>query len=458
MIDQIKFPDGFLWGVATASYQIEGAYNEDGRGESVWDRFSHTPGAVLNGDTGDIACDHYHLWQDDIKLMKDLGINAYRLSIAWPRILPEGRGQVNQAGLDFYNHLVDGLLGAEIIPFITLFHWDLPQALQEIGGWANREVVDDFVAYTNIVTKSLGDRVNHWITHNEPSVYAFVGNLAGDHAPGIKDMPTALLVAHHLLLSHGRAVSVIRHNVPSAQVGITLNLNFSEPASPSTMDYNAYRHGHGMWNRWFTDPIYGRHYPADIVDDFIREEIVPPTGLDFVQPGDMKEIAAKTDFLGVNYYTRQIFRDTSVPESENLPQQVFPPSHNDDHYQEFPGWEIYPEGLRRVLNWLYFNYQMPALYITENGASFSDGPDDSGRIADQRRIDFLHGHFVASAKAIEAGVPLKGYFVWSLLDNFEWGFGYSQRFGLVWVDFNTQERIIKDSARWYQQVIRNNAI
>jgi len=246
--------------------------------------------------------------------------------------------------------------------------------------------------------------------------------------------------------------------VPSAQIGITLNLNFSVPASPSAADYNAYRHGHGMWNRWFTDPIYGRHYPADIVDDFIRAEVVPPTGLDFVQAGDMKEIAAQTDFLGVNYYTRQIARDTSVPESENLPQDVFPPSKDNGHYQEFPGWEIYPEGLRRVLNWLYFNYQMPALYITENGASFSDGPDASGRIADKRRIDFLHGHFAASAKAIDAGVPLKGYFVWSLLDNFEWGFGYSQRFGLVWVDFNTQERIIKDSAKWYQQVIRNNAI
>jgi len=458
MTEQIKFPDGFIWGAATASYQIEGAYNEDGRGESVWDRFSHTSGAVLNGDTGDVACDHYHLWRDDIKLMKDLGLKAYRLSIAWPRILPDGRGQVNQAGLDFYNRLVDGLLEAEIIPFITLFHWDLPQALQEIGGWANREVVDDFVAYTDIVTKSLGDRVKHWITHNEPSVYAFVGNLTGNHAPGIKDMSTALLVAHHLLLSHGRAAPVIRHNLPSAQIGITLNLNFSVPASPSAADYNAYRHGHGMWNRWFTDPIYGRHYPADIVDDFIREEVVPPTGLDFVQAGDMKEIAAQTDFLGVNYYTRQIARDTSVPESENLPQDVFPPSKDNGHYQEFPGWEIYPEGLRRVLNWLYFNYQMPALYITENAASFSDGPDASGRIADKRRIDFLHGHFAASAKAIDAGVPLKGYFVWSLLDNFEWGFGYSQRFGLVWVDFNTQERIIKDSAKWYQQVIRNNAI
>ena len=458
MTEQIKFPDGFLWGAATASYQIEGAYNEDGRGESVWDRFSHTPGAVLNGDTGDVACDHYHRWKEDIRLMKDLGLHAYRLSIAWPRILPEGRGHVNQAGLDFYNRLIDGLLETEIIPFITLFHWDLPQILQDIGGWANREVVDDFVAYTDIVTKSLGDRVNHWITHNEPSVYAFVGNLAGDHAPGIKDMPTALLVAHHLLLSHGRAVPVIRRNVPDARVGITLNLNFSVPASRSAVDYNAYRHGHGMWSRWFTDPIYGRHYPADVVDDFIREEIVPPTGLDFVQPGDMKEIAAQTDFLGVNYYTRQIARDTSVPESENLPQEIFPPSKDNGHYQEFPGWEIYPEGLRRVLSWLYFNYQMPALYITENGASFSDGPDTSGRITDQRRIDFLHGHFAASAKAIDAGVPLKGYFVWSLLDNFEWGFGYSQRFGIVWVDFETQTRLLKDSAKWYQRVIQNNAI
>jgi beta-glucosidase len=458
MTEKIKFPKGFLWGVATASYQIEGACSEDGRGESVWDRFSHTPGAVMNGDTGDTACDHYHRWLDDIKIMKDLGLKAYRLSVAWPRILPKGRGQVNQAGLDFYSRLVDGLLEAGIIPFVTIFHWDLPQALQDIGGWANREVVDDFVAYTDTVTKCLGDRVKYWITHNEPSVYAFIGNLVGEHAPGIKDLPTALRVAHHLLLSHGRAVPVIRFNVPDAQVGITLNLNFMEPASPSAVDFHAHRYNFGMWNRWFADPLYGRRYPADVVEDFIQEEVVPPSGLDFVLPGDLNEIAAPTDFLGVNYYTRQIVRNTNVPESQNLPQQVFPPTQDKSRYQEFPGWEIYPDGLHRVLSWLYFNYQVPALYVTENGASFSDGPDTSGRIADQRRIDYLHGHFAASAKAIEAGVPLKGYFVWSLLDNFEWGFGYSQRFGIVWVDFNTQERILKDSAKWYQQVIRNNAI
>lgn len=456
MPNRVTFPAGFLWGAATASYQVEGAWNEGGRGESIWDRFSHTPGAVLNGDTGDVACDHYHRWQEDIALMKDLGLKAYRLSIAWPRILPEGRGRVNQAGLDFYSRLVDGLLAAGITPFITLFHWDLPQALQDIGGWANRAVVDDFVAFADIATTCMGDRVRHWITHNEPSVFAYVGNLSGGHAPGIKDLPTALRVAHHLLVSHGRAIPVIRRNVPGAQVGLSLNLNFSEPASTSAADYNACRYSSGMWNRWFADPLYGRHYPADLVADFIKQGALPASGPDFVLPGDFDEIAAHTDFLGVNYYTRNVVRDLSIPESENLPPQVVQPPHDDYHYQEFPGWEIYPDGLRHILSWLYFNYQVPAIYITENGASFSDGPGANGRIADTRRINYLRGHFAAAARAIEAGVPLKGYFVWSLLDNFEWGYGYSQRFGLVWVDFKTQARLLKDSALWYRKVIEQD--
>jgi beta-glucosidase len=455
MTKQVHFPLGFVWGAATASYQIEGGWDEDGRGESVWDRFAHTPGNVAEGHTGDVACDHYHRWQEDIAIMKRIGLQAYRLSVAWPRILPDGRGRVNPAGLDFYSRLVDGLLEAGITPFVTLFHWDLPQVLQDEGGWANRAVVDDFVAFTDLVTAHLGDRVKHWITHNEPSVVAFVGHEMGSHAPGLKDLPTALRVAHHLLLSHGRALPVIRRNVPGAQVGITLNINYAQPASPSAADYHAMRRGAGQWTRWFTDPLYGRHYPADLVADFVREGVLPGGGPDFLQPGDYAEIAAPTDFLGVNYYTRQIAR-SNIPEAENLPRTVFPAPVTPTTYQDFPDWEIYPEGLRQVLCWLYFNYQVPAMYITENGASFGDGPDASGRIADQRRVNYLRDHFAAAAQAMAAGVPLKGYFVWSLLDNFEWGYGYTQRFGLVWVDYQTQQRLLKDSALWYSRVIQDN--
>jgi beta-glucosidase len=287
-------------------------------------------------------------------------------------------------------------------------------------------------------------------------VYSFVGNEFGDHAPGLKDLPTALRVAHHLLLSHGRALPVIRRNVPGAQVGMALNINFHEPASLSAADADAYRHGFGKWVRWFTDPLYGRHYPADMVADYIQHGIFPANGPDFVQPGDFAEIAGTTDFLGVNYYTRQVVRSGEIPESENLPRQVFPAPVNEVNYQDFPGWEIFPDGLRRVQSWLHFNYQIPALYVTENGASFSDGPDAAGRVADQRRQNYLRTHFAATAGAMAAGAPVKGYFVWSLLDNFEWGFGYSQRFGIVWVDFETQQRILKDSALWYRQVIADN--
>lgn len=455
MTTQYNFPEGFLWGAATASYQIEGAAREDGRGESVWDRFSHTPGKVQMGHTGDVACDHYHRWQEDIAIMKRLGLKAYRLSVAWPRILPEGRGAVNQAGLDFYSRLVDGLLEANITPFITLFHWDLPQALQEFGGFANRAIVDDFVNYADVITRHLGDRVKHWITHNEPSVYAIIGHVKGEHAPGLTDPSLAPRVAHHLLLSHGRAVPVIRANVPGAEVGITLNINHNEPASPSAADYKTFLHEAGLWTRWFTDPLYGRRYPADLVADFITKGVLPANGLDFLHPGDYDEIAVKTDFLGVNYYTRSVHR-SSVPESENLPRTVFVAPYSPETFQEFPGWEIYPDGLRQVLNWLTFAYQVPALYITENGASFSDAPDAAGRVADRRRLNYLRGHFAATRQAMEAGAPVKGYFVWSLLDNFEWGFGYTKRFGIVWVDYETQQRILKDSALWYTKVIADN--
>jgi beta-glucosidase len=454
MTETISFPSNFFWGAATASYQIEGAWNEDGKGESIWDRFSHTPGKIANGDTGDVACDHYHRWQEDIRLMQAIGLNAYRFSLAWPRILPDGRGKINQAGLDFYSRLVDGLLAAGIIPFVTLYHWDLPQALQDEGGWAARSTAQAFTEYADVVTRHLGDRVKFWITHNEPSVSAIVGHLFGEHAPGFCDPAMTLVVSHHLLLSHGWALPVIRQNSPGAQVGLSLNVNWTVPASPSAADYDAFRQSNGMWVRWYFDPLYGRHYPADMVADAIKRGYLPQEGLTFVKENDLEAIAAPTDFLGLNYYTRFLARSQDMPEEQNLSPTVFQAPRNDADWFDM-GWEVYPEGLFRVLSWLYFHYQPPKIYITENGCSYSDSPDKDGRVHDQRRIRYLSSHIDAAQRAIQAGIPLEGYFVWSLLDNFEWGHGYSQRFGLVWVDYQNQKRILKDSALWYKQVIAN---
>lgn len=446
--EKIVFPDGFLWGTATSSYQIEGAWDADGKGESIWDRFSHTPGNVENNDTGDVANDHYHRWPEDIQIMKDLGLKAYRFSISWPRILPAGRGQANQAGLDFYSRLVDGLLAANIEPFATLYHWDLPQVLQDEGGWPVRSTAEAFVEYADVVSRLLGDRVKQWITHNEPWVAAFMGYGGGQHAPGIQDFAAAVTASHHLLLSHGWSVPVIRQNSPDSQVGITLNLLSWVPASPSAADYHAARYGDGYLNRWFLDPLYGRHYPADMVQAY-RDQGHLPNGLDFVQEGDLNAIAVKTDFLGINYYMRGIARDEAVEDNE--PPTVI----KQDDITEM-GWEVYAPGLSDMLNRLHFDYQLPKIYITENGASYSDGPDGNGRVADSRRRQYLRDHFTAAHQAMQNGVPLAGYFVWSFMDNFEWAYGYSQRFGIVWVDYETQERLPKDSALWYKEVIAQN--
>ncbi len=455
MADKLIFPDQFLWGAATAAYQIEGAWDADGKGESIWDRFSHTPGKVQDGDTGDIACNHYDRWQEDIALMVELGLQAYRFSFSWPRVLPAGRGRVNQPGLDFYSRLVDGLLEAGITPFATLYHWDLPQALQEEGGWAARSTAEAFVEYADVISRHLGDRVGHWITHNEPSVAAYNGNLTGEHAPGFTDMRIALPVSHHVLLSHGWAVPVLRRNSPGAEVGITINVNAIQTASPSAADYDSFRYNDGIWTRWFMDPIYGRGYPADLVVDHIASGSLPPEGLTFVRDGDLEAIAAPTDFLGLNYYCRNLARNTDIPEAENLPQTVFQAPRDETNWTEM-GWEVYPRGLAEVLARLYFEYQVPKIYITENGASYSDGPDEEGRVRDERRRSYLRDHFAWAHQALALGIPLAGYFVWSFLDNFEWARGYAQRFGLVWVDFDTQARILKDSAHWYRQVIAQN--
>jgi beta-glucosidase len=452
-VTTLTFAKNFLWGAATASYQIEGAWNEDGKGESTWDRFTHTSGKIFNNDNGDLACDHYHRWKDDIALMKQIGLKAYRFSINWPRILPAGRGQVNEKGLAFYDHVVDELLKAGIIPFVTLNHWDIPQTLEDKGGWANRDMAEAFVEYTEVLTRALGDRIKNWITHNEPAVVAWMGYGTGVHAPGLKDYSLGVRAAHHLLLSHGWAVPVIRRNSPGSECGIALNIGWNVPASNSILDREAVRKNDGLWVRWFIDPLYGRGYPVDAITDFETDGVLPQ-GLDFVHPGDMEAINVSTDFIGLNYYARHVHRADSPG---NDPQTVFPAEKNDVNYTEM-GWEIYPDGLAGVLSRVYFEYLPPKIYVTENGASFSDGPDADGRISDTRRLDYLKRHFVAAHKAMQLGVPLAGYFVWTLMDNFEWSFGYKQRFGIIWTDFTTQQRTLKDSALWYAGVIRQNAV
>jgi beta-glucosidase len=451
MADKITFPENFLWGAATASYQIEGAWNKHGKGESIWDRFSHTPGKIKNNETGDIADDHYRLWKKDIGLMKKIGLKAYRFSISWPRVLPTGRGKVNQKGLDFYNRLVDGLLDANIVPFLTLYHWDLPQALQDEGGWSTRSTTEAFVEYADIITRALGDRVRNWITHNEPAVVAWLGYAWGIHAPGLKDYGLALRAAHHLLLSHGQAIPVIRRNSANSEVGLALNLNWNVAASNSRADLDHVRAGDGEWFRWFADPVYGRGYPSDKITDYTRINALP-NGLDFVQPGDLDVIATPTDFVGLNYYSRVVHR---ADEENNDPQTVFANDKTPEHWTEMD-WENYPDGLTGVLGRVYFNYQPRKVYITENGASYSTGPDEKGNVPDEHRILYLKTHFAAAHRAIQAGVHLAGYFVWSLMDNFEWSWGYMQRFGLIWVDYETQKRTLKDSAKWYKRVIRKN--
>ena len=443
-----RMPDGFVWGAATASYQIEGAVAEDGRGESIWDRFSHTPGKVVNGDTGDQAADHYHRTAEDIALMGELGLGAYRFSLAWPRILPEGTGAVNERGLDFYDRLVDDLLAAGITPFVTLYHWDLPQALQDKGGWANRDTVTAFRRYTEVVARRLGDRVRHWITHNEPWVAAFLGNLSGIHAPGLTDLPTALAVAHHLLLSHGEAVPVLRaHGTSETQVGITLNLNHVDPASESAADRAAADRMDQRLNRWFLDPVFRGEYPTEALADYAALGAVPP-----VHDGDLARIAAPIDFLGVNNYFRSLVQGGPKGDGTDDIHDVKVPGA---HYTAM-GWEVYPDGLRQLLTRLHRDYQPTALYITENGAAYDDVLTAEGAVHDPERVAYLRDHLRSAREAITEGAPLRGYFVWSLLDNFEWAQGYAKRFGVIYVDYPTQRRVIKDSGRYYAGVIRAN--
>ncbi len=437
------FSKDFLWGAATSAYQIEGAYNADGKGESIWDRFTHTPGRIKNNDTGDIAADHYHRYQEDVALMKSIGLGAYRFSIAWSRLLPSGTGQANPAGLDFYDRLVDALLEAGIQPFPTLYHWDLPQALDDLGGWTVRNSVDAFVEYADLASRRLGDRVQAWATLNEPMIVAQAGYERGELAPGHRSAREGLQASHHLLLAHARALPVLRQNSPKAQLGIVLDPIPFYPASPSIPDRREVWFADGYVNRWYLNPLAGRGYPEELIQLYRMN-------MDFVQPGDLDEIAAPIDFLGVNYYTRSIMRSTSVPEARNLPPTLVAGDEKTDM-----GWEVYPEGLYELLCRLHFEYHFPAYYVTENGAATGDRPDKNGQVHDPKRISYLERHFTQAARAIQAGVPLRGYFIWSLLDNFEWTDGYTKRFGLIYVDYATQKRTLKDSAQWYRDWIHS---
>ena len=440
------FPDGFLWGAATAAYQVEGAAALEGRGPCIWDTFTRQPGAIVRGDTGDVACDQYHRLEDDLDLLQRMGVRGYRASISWSRVLPNGRGPINQAGLDYYDRLVDGCLARGIQPMLTLYHWDLPQALQDEGGWANRATAEAFAEFARIAGAQLGDRVPYWITLNEPWCAAFVGHLMGLHAPGQRDEAAAFRAAHHLLLAHALAVPAIRSATTGA-VGIALNLVSEQPASERADDQAAARRLDGTENRLFLDPIFKGAYPQDVLEYHGRH-----FEFNWIKPGDVTAMAAPLDFLGVNYYERHITR--------------FDP---DEPYHEasftYPGSErtavnigVNPEGFVDVLTRAARESNGLPIYVTENGVAANDYVDPNGEINDIERQRFFELHFQAAREAIAKGVNLKGYFVWSFLDNFEWQMGYSKRYGVVYVDYRTQERIVKRSGRWYQGVIERNAL
>ncbi len=476
----LTFPEGFLWGAATAAYQIEGAAHTGGRKDSIWDTFARVPGAVADAHNGDVACDHYHRFEADVALMKSMNLKAYRFSTSWARCMPDGRTP-NPEGIAFYSRLVDELLAAGIKPWLTLYHWDLPQALEDEGGWANRETAELFAAYAAVMHEALGDRVRIWTTLNEPWCAAFLGYAAGIHAPGRQEPEAALAAAHHLLLGHGLAVAELRRRDPEATLGITLNLTVPDPADPDSVgDRDAARRIDGQFNRIFLDPLFRGAYPEDLLAD------VAGLGLDtVVLDGDLAVIAAPMDLLGVNYYHGESLTKAPLPAAEAAPSETVTTTAQAAHdsagrpeaspfvaadgARSLPrglpvtgmGWEVQPEGLRRLLNRLQSEYTGPAgipIYITENGAAYPDVADADGFVDDQDRLGFFDAHLRAVRDAIEDGADVRGYLAWSLLDNFEWSFGYHQRFGLVRVNYETQERIPKASGLWYAKVAASNAV
>ncbi|MFL5723764.1 MAG: GH1 family beta-glucosidase [Chloroflexota bacterium] len=434
-----RFPTDFTWGFAASAYQIEGAAAEDGRGPSIWDTFSRKPGAIADGTTGDIACDHYHRYPDDVRLMAELGAKAYRFSISWPRVLPTGTGAINQPGLDFYQRLVDALLDAGVRPMVNLFHWDLPQALQDRGGFANPEVVDWFTDYSALVASRLGDRVTDWMTFNEPAVFAFLGHADGIHAPGITDWPTAIRVADNEIRAHAAASQAIRAHVRDARIGVAMDVNQVAPATDSERDRVAAAAWSAARDAWFLDPLFGRGYPALGLE--VHRDAGHLDGIELAVPP-----AGDLDYLGLNYYRR----DSVSTRSDLLFDWEIGAVAGSEQTQM--DWHVAPDGLRDTLMDLHRTYAPREIVITENGAAYPDAVEGDGEVHDVRRRDYLARHIAAAADALDAGVPLTGYYAWSVLDNYEWSLGYSRRFGLVHVDFDTQRRTPKDSARWYQRL------
>ena len=439
-----EFIDGFLWGTATAAYQIEGAWNEDGRGESIWDRFSHQPGKTARGESGNIACDHYHRWKDDLSILEVLGVNAYRFSVSWPRILPEGKGGINRKGIDFYSRLVDGLLEKNITPLVTLFHWDLPQSLHDAGGWLNRQCTDWFTDYASIMYKALGDRVSWWVTFNEPLVSSNLGYNEGTHAPGAKDLATSLQVFHSLLVAHGKAVLAGRSILSDARLSIVPALIMPYPAdADSERDRNAAEEAWIYSCASQLDPLLKGYYPAEALRRMEREKTLPD-----IREGDMELICQPIDFLGINHYFSMFFTG-----KDNGPVSVVK-SPKIQQWSDLK-WPVYPQGLTDLLIRITNEYNRPPLMITENGISLEDTIDKDGTVKDSRRSSYITGFVDAAKKAVAAGVDLRGYFYWSLMDNFEWAQGYGPRFGLTYIDYPTQRRIIKESGKTFRDIIQS---
>ncbi|MCP4006781.1 MAG: beta-glucosidase [bacterium] len=443
---KIQFPEGFQWGTATASYQIEGAWKSDGKGESVWDRFAHTEGKIKNGDTGDIACDHYNRFREDVALMKQLNLNSYRFSLSWPRIQPQGQGAPNQKGLDFYSALVDELLGADIRPFVTLYHWDLPQALEDTGGWPERDLAERFSDYAEIVGRALGDRVKHWMIFNEPKVFTVMGYLVGIHAPGRSNRDDFLRATHTVNRAAGRSFAVLKSIDPSFEVSNAYNMSPCEPLTDSPADASATKRWDAFVNRWFIHPNLKGEYPDAFPDGLPAEAMG-------IQDGDMDEVRADFDFVGINLYNRSLV--THVEDGNLNAADGSPGGGHDGPRTDF-GWEVWPDSLHDQIMSVTRDYDAPIIEVTENGCSYGDGPDANGINDDQRRIEFYKGYLSGVARAIDAGARVRGYHAWSFLDNFEWAEGYEQRFGLVHCDFKTLERIPKASARWYAEVAAKN--
>jgi beta-glucosidase len=450
---EISFPRNFFWGAATAAYQIEGAWKEDGKGESIWDRFTHTPGTIKNGDTGDIACDSYHRWRDDIALMRAMHLNSYRFSISWPRIQPSGSGPANSNGLDYYSRLVDALLAARIRPFVTLYHWDLPQALEDAGGWPNRETSDRFADYVTLVARALGDRVTDWMLLNEPSAFTELGYHAGTHAPGRKSLLDFLRATHTVNLAQGAGFRTLKAARPAARVGTALNMSACEPATDSEDDRLAAERAHAITNLWFLEPALKGRYPEALT-------FLPETAMG-VRSGDMEKARAPLDFIGINLYYRTIASAaTALERTIHAQDWLFPVKMTGG--QQGPktdlGWEVWPQALYDVVTRISRDYNRPVIEITESGCAYNDTPGFDGAIKDLRRVKYHHEYLAALAHAIADGADVRGYHAWSLMDNFEWAEGFSQRFGLAYTDFKTQRRTMKESGRWFANVAGENKL